>query len=84
MLNSDSDDVETVSIVFTAFREDQSAELVMVSYLTFNDCQVSSEATFVVGERLRLHQRGQGWIEAEVEWTADDRAGMVFLTVPRF
>jgi hypothetical protein len=71
----------TVDIDATAFRDDRSAELVTITNLSFGDCEISSSATFAMGERLRLHLRGQGWIEAQVSWTSDNKAGLTFLTI---
>lgn len=67
----------------TAFRDDGSAELVAISDMDFDRCRISSTASFTVGERLRLHLRGQGWIEAQVRSALDDGAELVFMTVSR-
>lgn len=69
-----------VGIIATAFRDDRSAVLVTITDLSFDACRVSSAATFAAGERLRLHLRGQGWIEAQVQWCAGGEAGVAFLT----
>jgi hypothetical protein len=63
----------------TAFRNEGSAELVMITELSFDRCQLSSSGTFTVGERLRLHLAGQGWIEAQVDWISGDQAGAAFV-----
>ncbi|HWI75567.1 MAG TPA: hypothetical protein VNS53_00610 [Sphingomicrobium sp.] len=67
----------------TAFRDDRGAELVVISELRFDRCRISSGASFTVGERLRLHLHGQGWIEAEVRSTGGGEALVVFLTNSR-
>ena len=67
-------------IVAMAFRDDRSAERVTISNLSFDGCAVASAAKFTVGERLRLHVRGQGWIEAQVQATSDGVASVVFMT----
>ena len=73
----------TATVGAMAFRDDHSAELVTISGLSFDACQISSRATFAPGEQLRLHLHGQGWIEAEVQWCSGDRAGVVFITTPK-
>jgi hypothetical protein len=75
--------VATGAITATAFRDDRTAEKVTITDLTFDDCRILSDAAFALGERLRLHLHGQGWIEAEVRWAAADEVGVVFLTRSR-
>jgi len=70
-----------VRITATAFRDGRDAELVMITKLSFDGCELSSDATFTVGERLRLYQPGQGFIEAEVQWISGDRAKAMFLAL---
>jgi hypothetical protein len=79
---SSTDTTAAVGIIATAFRDDRSAELVTITDLSFEDCHISSCATFANGERLRLHMHGQGLIEAQVEWRSGDRARLIFLTKP--
>ena len=67
-------------IVATAFRDDRTAELVTVTDLSFDGCTILSEAGFATGERLRLHIRKQGWIEAHVQSASDGRASILFNT----
>ena len=64
----------------TAFRDDRSAVLVVITGLLFDQCKLHSSAAFQIGERLRLHVPGQGLIEAEVKCTADGEASVVFTT----
>jgi len=74
---------EGVSVKATAFRDDRSAVRVTLTHLSFDGCEVSSVAAFAVGERLRLHLRGQGLIETRVDWCVGDRAGVTFLTTSK-
>ena len=74
---------ERICVRATAFRDDRSAERVTLTNLSFDGCEVSSGAAFAVGERLRLHLRGQGLIETQVEWCSGDRAGVTFLTTSK-
>ena len=74
---------ETGGIKATAFRDDRGAELVFISDLRFDRCRITSGARFTVGERLRLHLHGQGWIEAEVRSTDRREAVVAFLTNSR-
>jgi hypothetical protein len=69
-----------IDVGATVFREDGSAAKVTIIELTFDGCHALSGSAFVVGERLRIYQSGQGCIEAEVEWASDDRAELRFLT----
>lgn len=73
------DALAAVEIKATAFRDDGRAELVTITELSFDQCQFSSSGAFIVGERLRLHLSGQGWIEAEVSWTSGADAGAIFV-----
>jgi len=73
----------TVEITATAFRDDSSAELVTITELSFDECRLSSRATFKPGERLRLYLSGQGWIEAQVQWTSGALTGVTFETESR-
>ena len=68
-------------ITATAFRDDRSAVLVAITGLLFDQCKLHSSAAFQIGERLRLHVPGQGWIEAEVEDIGRGEASVVFTTV---
>jgi hypothetical protein len=68
-----------VSIQAMAFRDDRSCVLVTITDLSFDDCEISSAATFTAGERIRLHLRGQGWFEAQVQSFSGDQARLVFL-----
>lgn len=63
----------------TVFRRDRSAELVTITDLSFDECQLSSRASFGVGERLRLLLSGQGMIELEVQWVSGSQFGAAFV-----
>lgn len=65
-----------------ACREDGSSQIVTITDLSFDDCRIATSANYRIGERLRLHLEGQGWIQAEVKWASSGRAEMVFVTVP--
>lgn len=52
----------------------------LVTNLSYDGCQVLAEAELTVGETLILILSDRGSIEAQVRWTADDRAGIKFLT----
>lgn len=69
-------------IVAMAFRDDHTAEKVTISNLSFEGCSVASAAKFAVQERLRLHLRGQGWIEAQVRSVSGELSDVVFVTHP--
>ena len=67
-------------ITATAFRNDRSAVLVTMTGLSFDRCKLRSDASFQIGEWLRLHVPGQGWIEAEVESTIRGEVSVAFTT----
>jgi len=69
--------------VAMAFRDDGGAEKITIHHLSFDGCRFASEASFAIGERLRLHVRGQGWIEAEVQRAGDRLFEVVFTTICR-
>jgi len=69
-----------VRITATAFRKDRSAVLVIMAGLSFDRCSLHSDAPFQIGEWLRLHVPGQGWIDAEVESIVRGEASVVFMT----
>lgn len=69
-----------VRITATVFREDRSAVLVTMAGLSFDRCKLYCDTAFQVGEWLRLHVPGQGWIEAEVESIIGREASVVFTT----
>ena len=52
----------------------------IVTNLSNNGCQLVAEVELSVGETLALILPGRGPIDAQVRWTADDRAGVRFLT----
>ena len=68
-----------VDMKLTASRGDGSAEPVTITELSFDTCRISASVTFNVGERLRLHLPGQGWVDVEVQWTCEGEAGAVFV-----
>ena len=67
-------------IVAMAFRDDRTAERVTISNLSFDGCNLASTAKFVIGERLRLHVRGQGWFEARVLSVSGELSDVAFVT----
>ena len=69
-----------VRITATAFRNDRSAVFVTMTGLSFDRCKLHSETSFQIGEWLRLHVPGQGWIEAEVESAIGGEVSVAFMT----
>ena len=67
-------------ILAMAFRDDGRAEKITIHSLSFGGCRFASEASFAIRERLRLHVRGQGWIEAEVQREGDGQFEVAFTT----
>ena len=64
----------------TVFRQDGSTASVTVSDFGFDGCLLSSEVSFVQGERLKLYQSGQGCILMALADYANGQARMTFLT----
>jgi hypothetical protein len=62
----------------TVFRDDHSAETVSIRKLSFDQCLLSTDARFSVGEHLRVHVTGQGWIDVEVRSTSGREVSAVF------
>jgi hypothetical protein len=52
----------------------------LVTNLSYDGCQLVTEAVLSVGETLVLILPGRGSIDAQVRWIADERAGVRFLT----
>jgi len=51
----------------------------LITNISYSGCQVLAEASLVVGEKILLSIQGRGSMEAQVRWTAGDRAGLEFL-----
>jgi hypothetical protein len=68
----------SVDIRATVFRDDHSAEAVNIENLSFERCLLSSSATFAIGEHLRVHVAGQGWIDVEVQSVSGNKVSAVF------
>jgi hypothetical protein len=52
----------------------------LVTNLSYDGCQLLAEAELCVGETLVLTLPERGSTEAQVRWTAGDKAGIKFLT----
>ena len=64
----------------TVFRQDGSAASVVVSQFMFDGCLLSSDVTFVQGERLRLYRSGQGCILMAVTGHERGQVRTLFVT----
>lgn len=69
-----------VSFGATVFRQDGSAASVVVSEFMFDGCLLSSDVTFVQGERLRLYRSGQGCILMTVTGPEGGQVRTLFVT----
>lgn len=69
-----------ISAQSTAFREDGSAELVIIVRLQFDRCEFTSKSSFELEESLRLLLPGQGWIRVRVERISGELVGAAFVT----
>jgi hypothetical protein len=52
----------------------------LVTNLSYDGCQILAEAELCVGETFVLTLADRGSIEAQVRWTAGDKAGIKFLS----
>ncbi|MBA2466248.1 MAG: PilZ domain-containing protein [Sphingomonas sp.] len=63
----------------TVHRRDDSEVAVRLINMSFEGCGMAAGFPFEAGERVRIAIVGQGYIEAEMRWSCDERAGAVFL-----
>ena len=80
LANDEAPKREGLAIVAMAFRDDHSAERITISNLSFEGCNFASSAEFAIGERVRLHIRGQGWIESRVMSVSAGLTEVLFVT----
>ena len=59
---------------------DGSSATVLVSNLSYEGCEISSEHEFVRGETIRLMLPERGPIHAQIRWVRGGKAGAKFLT----
>jgi hypothetical protein len=52
----------------------------LVTNLSYEGCQLFAEAELCVGDTLGLTLPDRGSIQAQVRWTAGDKAGIKFLS----
>jgi hypothetical protein len=52
----------------------------LVTNLSYEGCQLLAEAELCVGETLVLTLADRGSVQAQVRWTAGDKAGIKFLS----
>lgn len=75
-MRSERMDVSTGAVLF---RGDGSCVSVRLANISYGGCQITTLADFEVGERVRLHQRGQGLVHAEIRWVRQRCAGLMFI-----
>lgn len=68
-----------IEIDAVIYRCDDSKVAVRIANMSFEGCELITVDTFEVGERVRIHIDGQGYIESEVRWTSEGRSGAEFL-----
>jgi hypothetical protein len=69
-----------VSFAATVRLADGREVRALVSNLSYERCQLIAEAELFVGDTIVLNLPDRGWVEGQVRWTADDRAGVRFLS----
>lgn len=74
------DRAERRSIALDGFaaRRDGSTVKVTVTDLSYDGCGIETDADLAPAERLQLSVLNYGAVKAEVRWTANGRAGLVF------
>jgi hypothetical protein len=68
-----------ININAIAQRSDDTKVSVRLVNMSFKGCEMTAVDPFEVGERVRIQIDRQGFIEAEVRWSSDGRAGVEFL-----
>jgi hypothetical protein len=68
-----------VSLTGSARRADGSNLRLLVSNLSYEGCTVFSEKRLLMGEVVKVTVPGLGMLDAQVRWTAEDKAGLSFL-----
>jgi PilZ domain len=68
-----------VSLTGAATRADGNSMRILVSDLSYQGCKIYSQNLLDVGEVLKVTVPGFGAINAQVRWTADEKAGLSFL-----
>jgi hypothetical protein len=68
-------------VEFGAFAEraDGSEAVLTVSNISYDGCEIRSEESFQISERLKLRLPRRGQILAEIRWTAQGKAGAAFV-----
>lgn len=68
-------------VEFGAFAErpDGTQALLTLSNLSYDGCEVVSAESLRVGERIKLNLPRLGQIFAEIRWSAEGRAGALFI-----
>lgn len=68
-------------VEFGAFAErpDGTEAVLTVSNLSYDGCEVVSAERFRIGERVKLNLPRLGRISAEIRWSAEGRAGALFI-----
>lgn len=80
-LRSFDDRAPRRDVEFGAFaaRIDGSETLITVSNLSYEGCLLRSGDSFRNGEQVKLNLPRLGQIQAEIRWSAGDRAGARFI-----
>lgn len=68
-----------VSVTGTACLSDGAKAQVLVRDLSYKGCKLLCAKIVKVGDTIKLTVPGLGTIDAQVRWTADDKAGLSFL-----
>lgn len=69
----------SVNLTAIAYRGDRTTMRVLVSNLSYEGCKLLCEHRLVVGEVIKVAVPGLGTMEAQVRWTAEQKAGVSFL-----
>ena len=68
-----------LSLTGICYRADGANLRVLVSNLSYEGCNLLCGQRLIVGEMVKVAVPGLSTVEAQVRWTADEKAGLSFL-----
>ena len=68
-----------VALEVMAFRADGPGFPVIIADISRDGCQIQSDASFEVGETVKLKHEVMGELSGKVRWASEGRAGLQFV-----
>ena len=68
-----------VDVAAVVHRSNESKVAARLFNMSFSGCGLAAACALQTGERVRIAIPGQGYIEAEMRWSSDNRGGARFL-----